>query len=135
MRSSPTAQTETLLGTLTEAGHFVIVWGAADYRFALRDGRGGGFTYIEGDLVRGTSRLSTRPGAALNGTGAANPHHLEVTPLMPAQAWVALIVGVALTVRQRIVADKRAQAWLQVVHWTRVQRESLRRSGGAVGTQ
>lgn len=37
---------------------------------------------------------------------------------MPAQAWATLIVGVlavvgvALTVRQRTVADKRAQAWL-----------------------
>lgn len=37
---------------------------------------------------------------------------------MPAQAWVTLIVGVlavigvGLTVRQRTVADKRAQAWL-----------------------
>ncbi|WP_328813566.1 hypothetical protein [Rhodococcus sp. NBC_00297] len=36
---------------------------------------------------------------------------------MPAQAWVTLIVGVlavvgvALTIRQRTVADKRAQAW------------------------
>ncbi|KQU28403.1 MULTISPECIES: hypothetical protein [unclassified Rhodococcus (in: high G+C Gram-positive bacteria)] len=36
---------------------------------------------------------------------------------MPAQSWVTLIVGVlavvgvALTVRQRTIADKRAQAW------------------------
>ena len=39
---------------------------------------------------------------------------------MPAQAWVTLIVGVlavvgvALTVRQRTVADKRAQAWQRI---------------------
>ena len=39
---------------------------------------------------------------------------------MPAQAWVTLIVGVlavigvGLTVRQRTVADKRAQAWQRI---------------------
>ncbi|MCZ4517656.1 hypothetical protein O4220_03945 [Rhodococcus ruber] len=39
---------------------------------------------------------------------------------MPAQAWVTLVVGVlavvgvALTVRQRTVADKRAQAWQRI---------------------
>ena len=39
---------------------------------------------------------------------------------MPAQAWATLIVGVlavvgvALTVRQRTVADKRAQAWQRI---------------------
>ena len=39
---------------------------------------------------------------------------------MPAQAWVTLIVGVlavvgvALTVRQRTIADKRTQAWQRI---------------------
>ncbi|CCQ18014.1 putative uncharacterized protein [Rhodococcus sp. AW25M09] len=42
------------------------------------------------------------------------------TKAIPAQAWVTLIVGVlavvgvALTVRQRTVADKRAQAWQRI---------------------
>ncbi|CAB4929074.1 hypothetical protein O4160_25530 [Rhodococcus sp. IEGM 1401] len=39
------------------ASHFDTVWVPAEYHFALRDGRGVGFTYIEGDIVRGTSRL------------------------------------------------------------------------------
>lgn len=39
---------------------------------------------------------------------------------MPAQAWVTLVVGVlavvgvALTIRQRTVVDKRAQAWQRI---------------------
>lgn len=53
----PNGADRDLLGTLTGAGHFDTVWIQADYHFALRDGRGDGFTYIEGDIVRGTSRL------------------------------------------------------------------------------
>lgn len=39
---------------------------------------------------------------------------------MPAQSWVTLVVGVlavvgvALTIRQRTIADKRAQAWQRI---------------------
>ncbi|MGB2722353.1 MAG: hypothetical protein WBC54_21635, partial [Rhodococcus sp. (in: high G+C Gram-positive bacteria)] len=52
----PTGADRDLLGTLTDAGHFDTVWVQADYHFALRDGRGDGFTYIEGDIIRGSSR-------------------------------------------------------------------------------
>ncbi|AMY26224.1 hypothetical protein [Rhodococcoides fascians] len=52
----PNGADRDLLGTLTDAGHFDTVWVQADYHFALRDGRGDGFTYIEGDIVRGTAR-------------------------------------------------------------------------------
>jgi hypothetical protein len=52
----PNGADRDLLGTLTESGHFATLWVAADYHFALCDRSGDRFTYIEGDLVRGSSR-------------------------------------------------------------------------------
>ncbi|WP_242640286.1 hypothetical protein [Rhodococcoides fascians] len=63
---------------------------------------------------------------------------LEGKPLMPAQAWVTLIVGVlavvgvALTVRQRTVADKRAQAW-QRITWCLERTTSENEAEAALG--
>ncbi|WP_328810611.1 hypothetical protein [Rhodococcus sp. NBC_00294] len=52
----PNGADRDLLGTLTDAGHFTLVWMRADYYFAMRDSAGDGFTFIEGDLVHGVER-------------------------------------------------------------------------------
>ncbi|MGW5267297.1 hypothetical protein ACWEQ4_01475 [Rhodococcus sp. NPDC003994] len=46
-----------LLGTLLDAGHFEIHWLEASYHYALRDRHGGKFTFVEGDVYVGDTRV------------------------------------------------------------------------------